>query len=99
MERKDSCSYLPRDDQSTGNFGMAKTFLIGFLLRPAALLSLGRVRILFPSANCPSGDFGGAYAPPQDKNFSLSLRTIGLVKQNSYSPSGQQGLLPQEKEK
>ena len=43
--------------------------------------------------------FGGAYAPPQDKNFSLSLRTIGLVKQNSYSPSGQQGLRPQEKEK
>ena len=56
MERKDSCSYLPRDDQSMGNFGMAKTFLIGFLLRPAALLSLGRVRILFPSANCPSGE-------------------------------------------
>ena len=40
MERKDSCSYLPRDDQSTGNFGMAKTFLISFLLRPAPLLSL-----------------------------------------------------------
>ena len=44
MERKDSCSYLPRDDQSTGNFGMAKTFLISFLLRPAALLSLGTTR-------------------------------------------------------
>ena len=40
--------------------------------------------------------FGGAYAPPQDKNFSLSLRTIGLWKQNSYSPLGQQGLRPQE---
>ena len=44
MERKDSCSYLPRDDQSTGNFGMAKTFLISFLLRPATLLSLGTTR-------------------------------------------------------
>ena len=56
MERKDSCSYLPQDDQSTGNFWLAKTFLISFLLRPVALLSLGRVRILFPEANCPSGE-------------------------------------------
>ena len=56
MERKDSCSYLPRDDQSTGNFGMAKTFLISFLLWPAALLSRGRVRILFHEANCPEGE-------------------------------------------
>ena len=77
MERKDSCSYLPRDDQSMGNFGMAKTFLICFLLRPSALLSLGRVRILFPSANCPSGEWkifvlrGCLRTPSGQKFFTL----------------------------
>ena len=80
MERKDSCSYLPRDDQSMGNFGMAKTFLICFLLRPSALLSLGRVRILFPSANCPSGEC---------KIFVLRGCTHPLRTKIFHSPSGQ----------
>ena len=77
MERKDSCSYLPQDDQRTGNFWLAKTFLISFLLRPVALLSLGRVRILFPSANCPSGEWkifvlrGCVSTPEGQKIFTL----------------------------
>ena len=77
MERKDSCSYLPQDDQSTGNFWLAKTFLISFLLRPVALLSLGRVRILFPLANCPSGEWkifvlrGCVSTPEGQKIFTL----------------------------
>ena len=52
MERKDSCSYLPRDDQSTGNFGMAKTFLISFLLRPAAS-GERKMKKVFAIPQCP----------------------------------------------
>ena len=47
------------------------------LLRPSALLSLGRVRILFPSANCPSGEWkifvlrGCLRTPSGQKFFTL----------------------------
>ena len=83
--KKRQLLYLPRDDQSMGKFGLAKTFLI--LFSPSAyVLIVPQKRMLFPLANCPSGEwiflsFGGACLhTPSGQRFSLSLRTMGLMK-------------------
>ena len=60
-----------------GTEGWHKLFSFSFLLRPQALLSLGRVQILFPSANCPSGEWkffvlrGCLRTPSGQKFFTL----------------------------
>ena len=56
MEKKTVALICLEITKVWGTLGWQKLFefVFSFGLRP--LLSLGRVRILFPSANCPSGE-------------------------------------------
>ena len=62
---------IPKDG---GTEGWQKLFSFFFLLRPQALLSQGRVRILFPEANCPEGEWKifvlrGCVSTPEGQKF------------------------------